>query len=91
MSTANSFITRFSNFKGNPLNLGKKDKISSLKTNIIINNTVKTRGNNNSNFLNNKNDLRRGNKRGERFYNKKTIIRIKKYGSLNQINIIKKM
>ena len=71
MNTANSFIIRLNNSKGNPPHLSKKDKINNLKTNIIINNTAKTRENNNLNFLNNKNNPRRGNKHRERFYNKK--------------------
>ena len=70
-------------FKGNPSNLNKKNKINNLKTNIIINNIVKVRGDDNFDSLNNKNDPKRGNKRRGRFYNKKTLIKIKKYGSLN--------
>ena len=50
---------------------------------------VKIREDDNSNFLNNKNDLKRGNKRGRKFYNKKNNNN-KKYELLNQKNIIKK-
>ena len=45
---------------------------------IIINNIVKIRKNDNPNFLNNKNDLKRGNKREKRFYNKKNNNKNKK-------------
>ena len=65
------------NSKGNLFNLGKKDKINNLKINIIINNIAKIRGDNNSDFLNNEDNLQRGNKRGGKPYNKKTIIKIK--------------
>ena len=50
--------------------LNKKDKINSLKINIIINNIVKVKGNNNPDFLNSKDDFRRGNKRKKRFYDR---------------------
>ena len=70
MNTVGFFTIRFNNFKGNSSNLNKKNKISNLKINIIMNNTAKIRGDDNSDFLNNKNNLRRGNKRGGRFYNK---------------------
>ena len=71
MSTAGFLIIYFSNFKKNSFNLGKRDKINNLKTNIIINNTVKIRRDDNLNFLNNKNDFKRGNKRRKRFIIKK--------------------
>ena len=71
MNTAGFFTAYFNNFKGNPPNLSKKDKINNLKTDIIINNTAKAKKNNNPDFLDNKNDLKRGNKREGRFYNKK--------------------
>ena len=90
MNTVGFFIARFNNFKRNSPNLSKKNKINNLKINIIINNIVKTRRDNNSNFLNNKGDLKRGNKRGEKSYNKNNNNKNKKYKSLNQINIIKK-
>ena len=90
MSITCFFIIRLNNFKGNLFNLGKKDKINNLKTDIIMNNIVKIKKNDDFNFLNNKCDPRRGNKRKRKFYNKKTIIRVGKYGSLNQINIIKR-
>ena len=48
-----------------------------------MNNTAKVKKDIDFNFLSNKNDLRRRNKRGKRFYNKKTIIKIKKYKSPN--------
>ena len=78
MNIINFFTARFSNSKGNPPNLSKKNKISSLETNIIINNTAKIKENDDFNFLNNKGDLRYGNKRGERFYNKKNNNKNKK-------------
>ena len=64
-------------------NLSKKNKINNLKINVIINNTAKTKGNDDPNFLNNKDNLKRGNKLKKRFNNKKTIIRIEKFGLLN--------
>ena len=90
MNTAGSFITRFNNSKKNLFNSGRRDKINNLKITIIMNNTVKTKNNNNLNFLNNERDLKYRNKCKGRFYNKKIIIKIKKYGSLNQINITEK-
>ena len=89
MNTADFLIARFNNFKGNLFISGKKNKVNSLKINIIINNTAKAREDDNFNFLNNKNNFKRRNKRGKRFYNKK-LINIRNYGSPNQINIIKK-
>ena len=43
-----------------------------------MNNTIKVKGDNDFNFLNNKNDLKRGNKRERRFYNKKNNNKNKK-------------
>ena len=71
MSIVGFFTARFSNSKGNPFNLGKKDKINSLKINIIMNNIVKAKRDDNLNFLNNKGDPKYGNKRGRKPYNKK--------------------
>ena len=48
-----------------------------------MNNIVKVKKNNNSDFLNDKDDFKRGNKRRKKPYNKKMIIRIRKYKSLN--------
>ena len=62
MNTAGFSTARFSNSKKNLFNSGKKDKINNLKTDIIINNIVKIREDNNPDFLNNKGDLKRGNK-----------------------------
>ena len=70
MNIINSSTARLSNFKRNLFNLNKKDKINNLKTDVIMNNTVKVRRNNNFNFLNNKGDLKCENKRGKKFYNK---------------------
>ena len=78
MNTVNFFIARFNNFKGNPPHLGKKDKISNLKIDVIINNIAKTRRNDDFNFLDSKGDLKRGNKRGRRFYNRKDNNKSKK-------------
>ena len=71
MNTAGSFTACPNNSKRNSPNLGKKDKTSNLKTNIIINNIVKIRKDNAPDFLNNKNDPKRGNKCGKKSYNKK--------------------
>ena len=71
MSTADSLIARFNNFKKNSFIIGRKNKISNLKINIIIDNTVKARKDDDFNFLNSKNNLRRGDKRGKKFYDKK--------------------
>ena len=90
MNTAGFFTARSNNFKRNLFNLSKKNKTNNLKTNIIINNTAKIKRNNDLNFLNNKNNLRRGNKREGKSYNKNNNNKNKKYKSLNQINIIKK-
>ena len=68
----------FNNSKGNLPNLNKKDKISNLKTNIIMNNTAKIKKNDDFDFLNNKGDLKRGNKRGKRPYNRKNNNKNKK-------------
>ena len=66
MNIVNSFTARLNNSKRKSFNLDKKDKINDLKTNVIINNIAKTIEDNDPNFLNNKNDLKR---RG-RLYNK---------------------
>ena len=58
--------------------MNKKNKINSLKTDIIIDDTVKIKKNNNLDFLNNKNDFRRGNKRKKKPYNKENNNRNKK-------------
>ena len=50
MNTVSFFTAYFSNVKRNPPNLNKKDKISNLKIDIIINNTVKIREDNNPIF-----------------------------------------
>ena len=71
MSTAGFFIAYFSNFKGNLFNLDKKDKINNLKIDVIMNNIVKARGDDNSDSLNNKSDSRRENKRKRKPCNKK--------------------
>ena len=71
MNTAGSFIACFNNSKENLFNSGKKNKINNLKTDIIIDNIVKTRGDNNLNFLNGKDNLKCENKRERKFYNKK--------------------
>ena len=78
MSTAGFFIAYFNNSKKNPLNLGKNNKINNLKINIIINNTAKAKKDDNPNFLNNKNNPKRENKRGGKFYNKKNNNKNKK-------------
>ena len=83
MSIVNFSTARLSNFKGNPFNSNKKNKTSSLKINVIINNTAKIKENDNLNFLNGKNNLRRENKRGGRFYNKNNNNKNKKIRSLN--------
>ena len=70
MNIIGFFIALLNNSKKNSFNLNKKDKISNLKINIIMDNTVKIRKNNNSNFLNNKNNLKHENKREKRFYDK---------------------
>ena len=70
MNIAGFVIIYFSNFKKNPLNLDKKNKISNLKIDIIINNIIEIRKNDDLNFSNNENDFRRENKRKKRFYNK---------------------
>ena len=49
-----------------------------MKINIIINNTVKAKKDNNPDFVNNKNDFKRENKRGKRFYNRKNNNKNKK-------------
>ena len=71
MSIISSFIARLNNSKRNLFNPNKKDKISSLEIDIIMNNIIKAKKNNNFNFLNNKNNFRRGNKREKKFYNKR--------------------
>ena len=83
MNIADFFIIYFNNFKGNPFNLNKKDKINNLKTDIIMDNIAKIKKNNNLDFLNSESDPKHGNKHKRRFYNKKIIIKIKKYGSPN--------
>ena len=90
MNIINSFTVRFSNFKGNLFNLDKRNKINSLKINIIINNTAKTKKDDNPDFSDDKDDFKYENKRKKRLYNKKTIIKMRKYGLLNQTNITKK-
>ena len=54
MNTADSLIIYFNNSKKNPLILGRKNKTSNLKIDIIINNTTKAKKNNNPDFSNNK-------------------------------------
>ena len=78
MNIAGSLTAHFNNFKGNPSNLGKRDKTNNLKIDIIIDNTVKAKEDNDFNFLNNKNDLKRGNKRRGRSYNKENNNKNKK-------------
>ena len=78
MNTAGSSTARFSNFKRNLFNLGKKDKISNLKIDIIMDNTAKIKEDDDSDFLDNEDNFRRGNKRGGRFYNKKNNKKNKK-------------
>ena len=70
MNIIGSLIARFNNFKRNPPTLDRKDKISSLKTNIIMNNTAKARKDDNFNSLNNKSNPKCEDKREGRFYNK---------------------
>ena len=48
-----------------------------------MNNTAKTKKNNDFDFLDSESDPKRGNKYGKKFYNKKTIIKMGKYGLLN--------
>ena len=67
---ADSFTARPNNSKENLFNLSKKNKINNLKTNIIMNNIVKIKKNDDPDFLNNKGDFRYKNKRGGRLYNK---------------------
>ena len=71
MNTASSSITYFNNSKKNPPNPGKKNKINSLKINVIMNNTAKIRKNDNPDSSNDENDLKRENKCGEKPYDKK--------------------
>ena len=70
MNIISFFTAYFSNFKGNLSNLGKKNRINNLKINIIINNIIKIKGDDNLDFLNNKGDFKRGNKRKKRFYDR---------------------
>ena len=78
MNTAGFLTARSNNSKGNPPITGRKDKTNNLEINIIINNTAKAREDDNPNSLNNKNNPRRGNKRGERPYNEKNNNKNKK-------------
>ena len=60
MNTAGSSTARLNNFKGNLFNSGKKNKTSNLETDIIINNIIKARGDDDLNFLDDEGDPRRG-------------------------------
>ena len=78
MNTAGFLTARFNNFKKNLFIIDKKNKINNLKTDVIINNITKVRKDDNPNFLNNKSNFRRENKREERLYNKKNNNKNKK-------------
>ena len=78
MSIVSSLIARTNNSKESPLNLNKKDKISNLKIDIIIDNTAKIRGDNDPDFSNNKSDFGRENRYREKPYNKENNNRSKK-------------
>ena len=69
MNIANSSTARFNNSKGNSPNSNKKNKKNNLKIDVIIDNIIKARKDNNPDFSNNKSNPRRENKRGGRFYN----------------------
>ena len=71
MNIIDSFTARFNNSKGNPVNLDKKNKTSNLKTDVIMNNIIKIKGDNDFDFLNSKNNPKRENKREKRLYNRK--------------------
>ena len=70
MSTAGSLTARFNNSKGNPFTTNKKNKTSNLETDVIMDNTVKVRENDDSDFLDNEGNPKRGDKRGGRPYDK---------------------
>ena len=78
MNIADSLIAHFNNSKRNPPTTGRKDKTSSLKTDIIMDNTVKAKKNDDSDSSDSKGNPRRGDKRGGRSYNKKNNNKNKK-------------
>ena len=78
MSIVGSFIARFNNSKKNLSNPNKKNKISNSKIDVIINNIVKIRENDDPDFWNDKGDPKCGNKRGKRSYNRKNNNKNKK-------------
>ena len=71
MNIVGSLTARSNNPKGNLFIIGKKNKTSSLEINIIINNTTKAKKNDDPDSSDSKGNLRRGDKRGEKFYDKK--------------------
>ena len=70
MNIISSLTARFNNSKENLFTTSRKNKTSSLKTDIIINNIIKVRGDDDLDSLNSKNNPRRGNKRKGKPYNK---------------------
>ena len=78
MNIIGSFIARFNNSKGNLFNLNKKNKTNNLEIDIIIHNIIKIRKDDDLDFLDNKNDFKRENKREGRFYNRKNNNKNKK-------------
>ena len=70
MSTAGSSTARSNNSKGNPPTTGRKDKTSSLKTDVIMDNTAKARGDDDPDSSDSEGNPRRGDKRGGRPYDK---------------------
>ena len=71
MNTINFLIAHFNNFKKNPFILSKKNKINNLKIDVIINNIVKAKENDDFDFLDGESNPKRGTKRSRKFYNKK--------------------
>ena len=78
MSIAGSLTARSNNSKGNPPTTGRKDKTSSLKTDIIMNNTAKARENDDPNSSDSKSNPKRGDKREGRLYDKENDNKNKK-------------
>ena len=78
MNIVGSLTAHSNNPKGNSPTTGRKDKINSLKINIIMDNTVKIRKNDDFNFLDSEDNPRRGDKRGRRLYDKKNNNKNKK-------------
>ena len=70
MNIAGFLTACFNNPKRNSLITGRKDKTNNLKIDVIMNNTAKVRKDDDFNFSDNEGNLRRGDKGGEKLYDK---------------------